>query len=166
MTETGNNKIDKFEALMLQNFPTVECPLSHRFAPGMYIRKIFMPAGKDGIWVTSLIHNTIHPFFVLKGRVTVYSEIDGVQEIEAPYEGMTYPETRRILHVHEDTIWVTCHSTAIRPKSNSDEDIQEAIDLIAEEILIPHANGILGAVVKNNSITPIIESKEKELVND
>ena len=163
MTKKVNDKIDEFEALILGNCPTVDCPVTHKFAPGMYIRKIFMPAGKDGIWVTSLIHNTIHPFFVMKGKVTVYSENDGIQELETGYEGMTYPGTRRILHVKEDTVWITVHSTAVRPKNASDEAIQEAVDLIASEILEPHINHVLGAVVKNNVIKPMIE--ENNIVN-
>src|SRR5215203_343695 len=93
------NRIDELEQVLVNNFPAVDCPLTHRFTPGMYIREIFMPKGST---VTSLIHKTTHPFFVLKGKVSVYSENDGQQLIEAPFVGITTPNTRRVLYIHED----------------------------------------------------------------
>ena len=83
-------------------------PIVHRFTPGMYIREIFMPAGS---LLTSKIHKTEHPFVVSKGRLSVYSEVDGPLEVEAPYTGITKPGTRRLLFIHEDTIWTTFHAT-------------------------------------------------------
>lgn len=148
--------IDEFEAMLLANFDKVNCPVEHSFAPGMYIRKIFM---QKGMVVTSLIHNTIHPYFVLKGKLSVVSENDGVQEIEAPYNGITYPGTRRILQIHEDTIWITVHSTDIKPKDATPESINEAVDLICGEIIHTHENYFLGGVLKNNEVKQILETK-------
>jgi hypothetical protein len=88
--------------------PPRECPLIHRFTPGMYIREIFMP--KDTI-LTTLLHLTTHPFFVLKGDVSVWYHDVPVQRYQAPYTGVTQAGTRRMLYTHEDTIWTTCHVT-------------------------------------------------------
>jgi hypothetical protein len=88
--------------------PPRECPLIHRFTPGMYIREIFMP--KDTI-LTSLLHLTTHPFFVLQGDVSVYYHGIPTQRYKAPYTGITEAGTRRMLYIHEDTIWTTCHVT-------------------------------------------------------
>ncbi len=88
--------------------PPRECPLIHRFTPGMYIREIFMP--KDTI-LTTLLHLTTHPFFVLKGDVSVYYNGIPTQRYKAPYTGITEAGTRRMLLTHEDTIWTTCHVT-------------------------------------------------------
>jgi hypothetical protein len=88
--------------------PPRECPLIHRFTPGMYIREIFMP--KDTI-LTTLLHLTTHPFFVLQGDVSVYYNGIPTQRYKAPYTGITEAGTRRMLLTHEDTIWTTCHVT-------------------------------------------------------
>jgi len=162
MSDKVNDRIDELEAIMLENFPVVDCPVVHSFTPGLYIRKIFMPAG---VTVTSMIHKTIHPFCVMQGKVTVYSEKDGVQEIEAPYDGVTYPGTRRILRVHENTVWVTFHPTEIKPKDDSDESISEAVDLICKEIIDLRPNHLLGGVLRNNKIVPMIEDNKIESID-
>lgn len=155
MSKKINDRIDELEAIMLGNFPAVDCPVTHRFAEGMYIREIFMPAGID---VTSMQHKHVHPFFIMQGKVSVYSENDGVQELQAPHIGITYCGTRRILRIHEDTVWVTCHSTDIRPKDASKESIDEAVNLICEEIIEQRENKVLGGVLKNNKIIPMLET--------
>lgn len=81
-------------------------PLTHTFTPGLYSRQIFMPAGSI---LTSKIHRTEHQFIVSSGRVTVYSESGSVETICAPHIGITKPGTRRLLLVHEDTVWTTFH---------------------------------------------------------
>jgi len=82
-------------------------PLKHSFADGCYIREIFMPAKE---LVISKIHKKLHPFFILKGKVSILTE-DGVQYIEAPYNGITKPGTKRILYMHEDTVFITVSVT-------------------------------------------------------
>ena len=57
--------IDQLEAVLF-NCPQIDCPLVHRFTPGMYIREIFMPAGT---MLTSMIHKTEHPYVVSQGKV-------------------------------------------------------------------------------------------------
>ena len=98
MATPAQRRID--EALpTLRALPQVECPLIHRFTPGMYIREIFMP---KGTYVISKIHKTEHPFVVTMGRVKVWIEDKGVEEIAAPFVGTTKPGTRRILEISED----------------------------------------------------------------
>ena len=144
-----NEKIDQLEVALLANFETIDCPVKHYFVPGMYIREIFMPAGAK---VTSLIHKTKHPFAVMKGKVSVFSENDGVQLIEAPYNGITTPNTRRVLHVHHDCVWLTYHPTSIQPTGDSKEEIEEAVRKVGEQIIDWRENPLLGGVVKNNQL--------------
>lgn len=80
--------------------------LTHTFLPGLYVRQIYMPAGSV---LTTKIHKMEHPFFVLQGSVSVYSEKDGPQLVSGPYRGITVPGTRRLLVVHEDVVWITVH---------------------------------------------------------
>lgn len=133
MNELEQNKevseIDQLEKAMLDNLPIVECPLTHRFTDGLYVREIFMPAGS---LITSKIHKTQHQFFVLKGSVIVW--IDGEEQlIEAPYIGVTEPNTQRVLFVLEDCIWATSH-----PNPNN-----ETVEQIEARILEGHDNVLL-----------------------
>lgn len=127
-----HSEIDELEKAMVDNFPPVECPLTHRFTEGLYVREIFMP--KDSL-ITSKIHKTQHQFFVLKGKVMVW--IDGVETIiEAPYIGVTEPNTQRVLYVIEDCIWATSH-----PNPNN-----ETVEQIEQRILEQHDNLLLKEV--------------------
>lgn len=95
------------------------CPLKHSFGDGIYVREIFMPAGTV---VISKIHKFTHPYFVLKGKVSVATE-DGVVLIEAPYQGMTKAGTKRALYIHEDCIWITVHSTKFTDVKDIEDEI-------------------------------------------
>ena len=107
-----------------------ECPLIHRFTPGLYVREIFNPAG--AIIVTKK-HRTEHPFVVSKGRVMVYTDGEGWREVRAPHCGITKPGTRRVIVALEDTIWMTFHPTTLT----------DPIE-IEKEIIEPYTNPLLG----------------------
>ena len=81
--------------------------VTHNFADGQYIRSITMP---KGLLVATKIHLKNHPFFVMKGKCSVYSE-DGVEVIEAPHQGITHSGTKRVLYIHEECVWTTVHCT-------------------------------------------------------
>lgn len=114
-----NDFLNQCEAAML-DYPQQECPLIHRFTPGMYIREIFMPKGSI---VTSLLHLTTHPFFILKGDVNVWYPGLPVVRYIAPYTGITKAGTRRLLFNNEDTVWTTCHITDL----TDPDEIMESI---------------------------------------
>lgn len=118
--------------------PQVEFPLVHRFTPGLYIREIFMPAGSV---LTSKIHKTEHPFVISQGRVSVYIDGQGVEELVAPHTGVTKPGTRRVLCVHEDTIWITFH-----PTQETDLEVIEQLLIEPHDIGRPVTAGIEQAV--------------------
>lgn len=152
IVEQKPDSIDIFEAALLNCEPIV-CPVKHTFIPGFYIRRILMPKGDEGKvnLITSMVHNTYHPFFVLKGKVAVFSENDGEQIIEAPYEGVTTPNTRRVLKIIEDTVWVTVHATDIVPKDDSEESLEEAANKVADTILAKYDNPLLRGHYFNNN---------------
>ena len=83
------------------------CPVKHSFGVGCYIREWNSPAG---VVTISKIHRIAHPFFVLKGDVSVLTE-SGIERIKAPHYGITAPGTKRILYTHAPTQWVTVHVT-------------------------------------------------------
>ncbi len=109
-TQDIRNKIIESEEIIKQ-LPDVmvgDCfPLKHIFVPGMYIRQITMP---KGALLTSKIHKAEHPYFVLKGDVSVLTE-KGVIRIKAPFVDITPAGTKRLLYIHEETVWITVHRT-------------------------------------------------------
>ena len=119
-----------------------DMPLHHSFGEGIYVREIFMPAGK---LVISKIHKKAHPYFVLKGVLSVLTE-EGPKLIRAPYYGMTPAGTKRVLYIHEDTVWITVHAT-------DETDIEK----IEEEIIAKNFDECLPILVKE--LPAIEESK-------
>lgn len=107
------------------------CPLKHTFVDGAYVREIFMP---KGTLLTSKIHKICHPYFVMKGDCSVLTD-EGIIRIKAPYHGITQPGTKRILYMHEDTIWLTVHVTKHKDLEKIEEEI---IAKSFDEILPTH----------------------------
>jgi len=96
------------------------CPVNHTFGEGCYVREWNSPAG---MLVVSKVHKIAHPFFVLKGRISVLTD-KGVEIIEAPHHGITPAGTKRVLYTHTETQWITVHVTD-----------ETDIDKIEEEII-------------------------------
>ena len=129
------NSIDELEATMLDNFEIVDCPVVNRFTDGMYVRETTMPTGS---LITSKIHKTQHTYFVMKGKAIVW--IDGEEHlIEAPYIGITEPNTRRVLYILEECTWATSHP-------NPDN---ENLEQIEDRIIEKHDNPYLSLEIKN-----------------
>lgn len=105
------NKMLEVEAA-LANVPSArfgdDCgPLEHTFADGLYVRQF---SGLKNTIVVSKLHKTNHPYFVLKGDVSVLTDKGSIR-IKAPHWGITKAGTKRILYFHEDTVWITVHAT-------------------------------------------------------
>lgn len=94
-------------------------PLVHTFGDGFYTRNISMPKGQ---LITTGIHKKEHPFFVMTGDVSVLTE-DGVVRIKAPYNGITQPGTKRLIYIHEDTVWITVHITDAKTVEEVHDDV-------------------------------------------
>ena len=107
-------------------FPRAECPVTHRFTPGLYAREIFMPRG---VMVVSRIHKTEHPFAVLQGTALVWTEETGVITLKAGHVGITKPGTRRVLYMPEDCRWVTFHPTTETDLDKLQEELTETPDV-------------------------------------
>ena len=121
----NDERVDELEIFMAENYQIIDCPLVHRFTPGMYIREIFMPAGS---LITSKIHKTEHPFTISKGKVAVSIDGKDWEEFEAPYTGITKPGTRRILYIIQDCIWTTYHVNA-----DNCDDLEKLEDKLIEK---------------------------------
>ena len=86
--------------------PQVECPVTHNFAPDIYVREIFMPAGTV---VIGHKHLTEHFNVILKGKCRVMIG-DVVEELTAPCTFVSGAGSQKIVNVLEDCIWQTVHS--------------------------------------------------------
>ena len=85
-----------------------ECPLTHEFVDGVYVRTIKIPAHS---LVVGKIHRHAHPNFLMKGVVTVYTEEHGFQILKAPCSMISPAGTKRALYTHMDCEWTTIHKT-------------------------------------------------------
>lgn len=134
-TYLANVDIDTVEELMLTNTSSlVDFTLKHTFINNMYIREISMPSGS---FATSRIHNTEHPFSILKGKVLVFTPDGGTEEFSAGHSGITKKGTRRALFIEEDCIWATYHVLSNDEelcRQNNVED-EELIKKVGERIL-------------------------------
>lgn len=129
-------QVDELEATMLGNYELVNCPLVHRFTNGLYVRQVTIP---KGTLVISEIHLTQHQFFLMQGKVTIWSNNNEATTLEAPYIGITEPNTIRVAYVWEDCIWATSHPN---PEN-------ENVEQIENRILDKHTNPYLSEDVKN-----------------
>jgi uncharacterized protein YaiL (DUF2058 family) len=94
-------------------------PVKHTFADDCYIREIFNPAGQI---IVTKIHKKEHPFFLMKGKMSILTE-DGVVYLEAPHHGITKPGTKRIIYTHTDCIFITVHGTDKKTSQEVEEDV-------------------------------------------
>lgn len=131
-----DGRIDELEAAMVENFVQIDCPVTHLFTDGMYVREIFMPAGS---LVTSKIHKTEHPFVLSKGKLLVSIDKGEWVEMEAPFTGITKPGTRRVAYILEDVIWTTFHTNP--------DDLRD-LEQIEELVIEKHENLLLNDIKK------------------
>lgn len=104
--DVSNAGIEAVESRLL-SLPQVEVPLSHHFAPGVYVREVVMPAGS---FIIGHEHRTEHFNIVLTGRALVM--MDGeVETIAAPCVFVSKPGVRKVLYIQETMRWATVHPT-------------------------------------------------------
>lgn len=88
-------------------FPQAEMPVNNMFAPGVYMREIFMPAGS---FVIGKKHKTKHFNIVMKGSAKVMCG-EGVFDVQAPYVFVSDAGVQKLLYITENTTWLTIHPT-------------------------------------------------------
>lgn len=102
--------------------PEGEAPVTHHFAPNVYMRQMDAPAGS---LVVSKMHRTEHLNILLKGSLTVVTE-NGIEFLKAPMVIKSMPGTKRIGYFHEDSSWITVHPTQLTD-----------VDEIEKEVIVP-----------------------------
>lgn len=121
--EEARDKILRLEAAMLEmKDHHIEIKTTHHFAPGVYMREIFIPKGTT---LTGKIHKTEHLNILSQGDLSVWTE-DGIKRLKASTVIKSQPGIKRVGYAHEDSVWITVHHNA------SDETDTDKI----EEMLI------------------------------
>jgi len=116
-----------------------ECPVIHRFSPGLYLREILMPKGTR---IIGKIHATEHFNVVLTGSCTVITA-EGREEITAPYTFISKAGVQKVVIVHEDCRWQTLHVTDKTDLDEIEKDvIVEDYDHLLVDGLLNTAKGI------------------------
>jgi hypothetical protein len=100
------NKIQSLEQEFLRH-PQVDCPVVHRFGPGLYIREVTLPAGALSI---GHAQTTEHLNVMLTGRVSIVDENGKVKELVAPLTFVGQPG-RKVGYIHETVIWQNIYAT-------------------------------------------------------
>lgn len=83
------------------------CPVTHRFAPGLYCREILIP---KGTLIVGKIHATSHFNTIVSGECKVITTTEK-KHIKAHYTWVTEAGEQKAVYALEDTIWQTYHVT-------------------------------------------------------
>jgi hypothetical protein len=89
----------------MRQMPQVEIQTTHHFAPGIYMREIFIP---KGVTLTGKIHRTEHMNILSQGDLSVLTE-NGIKRLKASTVVKSHPGIKRVGYAHEDSVWITVH---------------------------------------------------------
>ena len=97
----------------------------HRFAPGMYMRELTVPAG---MLIVGKTHRHDHFLMVMSGKAEVVSEF-GREIVEAGHISMSKAGVKRIVLAIEDTRFITIHHNA---SDSQDLEVVEAEHIVPD----------------------------------
>ena len=107
--ELCNELIDIVEASLKPMEDGDEVNITSKFADGLYVRQAI---ALKGTMVVTHEHKMTSPFFLMRGKVALFSHNEGSKVVDAtefPVHGITEKSTRRLLLVLEDCVWITVH---------------------------------------------------------
>lgn len=142
--------IDKLEKSMLP-LPQVDCPVIHRFSPGLYIREVTIPAGTIAI---GYYQKKEHLNVFLKGKVTMLGEDGSFKDLEAPMIFNGQPG-RKVGYIHETISWLN-----IYPTDERDVETLEGMFLDKSEVSVDYFNKQFEAAqlaIDNNDYKKMLE---------
>jgi hypothetical protein len=125
--------------LSMDESERVECPLTHRFTPGLYCRELVVPA--DTI-VMGKIHKKEH-ICIANGDFEYVTE-EGSERVTGFRVFITKPGIKRLVKTYTDTTFITFHPTET---TDVDELEQELVALTYEDYdnyLINNTNNKIG----------------------
>ena len=99
--------LERIEAAIESDLPTLELPVKHRFSRGVYARELFIP---QGTVLTGRIHKYSQINILLSGDISVLTE-DGIRRVVPPFVVESPAGTKRVAYAHEDSVWLTICGT-------------------------------------------------------
>lgn len=135
----SREQIDRLQAEMVQ-MPQAELTTEHFFSPGMYMRKVFRPAGT---LIVGKVHKEPHFFMCAMGEIVAWTE-KGMVTLRAGDVVESKPGTKRVTMAVTDSIGITIHRT---DKTDLDE--------IEVELLEPDTTALFDA--RNEVKTELLE---------
>jgi len=123
---------------LLNELPQVDCPVTHHFAPNVYVREMFIPAN---VLLTGAVHKTCHLSMLSKGKVRVITDT-GAVELTAPATVLSQTGAKRAIYAIEDAVWSTIHATN---ETDVDRLVEELTESTADELLGGAANRQIAA---------------------
>lgn len=103
----------------MRKLPQIEIETKHHFAPGVYMREVFIPKGS---LVTGKIHKTEHLSILSQGEMSVLTE-GGMKRLTASTVVKSFPGIKRAVFAHEDSVWITVH-----PNTDNETEIEKLED--------------------------------------
>lgn len=94
-------------ASRIMELEQADCPVIHRFSPGIYIREVHIPAGVLAIGHYQRFEQ-LNVF--LKGHITMFNEDGTTAELLAPMI-FTGPPGQKCGLIHEDMVWLNIYAT-------------------------------------------------------
>jgi len=119
-------QIKSLENAILRELEPVEEVLEHHFIPGVYCRKLTLPAGAV---IVGKIHQDLHMCIVAKGRIMVASE-EGSKELVAGDVFVSRPGVKRAGYAIEETVFINIHT-------NKEDDKDLAV--LESKLIVPEA---------------------------
>jgi len=105
-THVSRDQIERLQSEMAV-MPQAELTTEHQFSPGMYMRKVFRPAGT---LIVGKVHKKPHFFLCAKGEIIAWTE-DGMKRLQAGDSIESQPGTKRVTLAVTDAIGITIHRT-------------------------------------------------------
>lgn len=113
----------------LAQYKQEDLPPEHYFAPGMYGRRLDIPADT---YVVGKIHRHQHIVMLMAGVATINTD-RGMERITGPCIWISPENAKRILYTHTDCAFFTCH---LNPTDTTDMDELEAALIEPEKELL------------------------------
>lgn len=106
-THVSREQIERLQAEMMAMPQTQSLVTEHQFSPGMYLRRVFRPAGT---LIVGKVHKKPHFFLCAKGTIIAWTE-GGMKRLEAGDIIESQPGTKRVTLAVTDAIGITIHRT-------------------------------------------------------
>ena len=135
----SREQIDLLQA-EISKLPQAELKTEHFFVPGMYLRKVFRPAGTV---IVGKVHKAPHFFLCAQGQIMAWSE-KGMVTLNPGDVIESKPGTKRATFALTDAVGITIHQT---DKTDLDE--------IEAELIEPDEKALFDA--RNELKRPLLE---------